>query len=178
MYFADNLPKGVPGCYWLRVRATYTAPKTTTVQLGLCVIGRSKLYVDDEEVIDLFTSHPPKTLQTPMFNQASMEVVAERNVECGKKYHLTIILKNESVEAAVGAQSAGGLRIGCCEKLDPATALAEAVDLARGVDVPIIIAGLNSDYESEAIDRKSLSLPAAIDNLIEQVVQANPNTVR
>jgi beta-glucosidase len=31
MYFADSHPPGVPRVYWLRVTATYTAPKTTTI---------------------------------------------------------------------------------------------------------------------------------------------------
>ncbi|KAF7554242.1 hypothetical protein G7Z17_g3046 [Cylindrodendrum hubeiense] len=177
MYFADSLPANVPSRYWLRVVTTYTAPKTAIMQFGLCVLGKGKLYVNDDEVVDLFSSQPPKTLQTPMFNQASMEVTAEVSVEAGKQYKLTVLLKNESVSAGVGALSAGGLRVGCCEKLDAATALAEAIDLATKVDVPIIVAGLNSDYESEAIDRKSLSLPPAIDELILKVAQANPNTV-
>ncbi|KAK7425965.1 hypothetical protein QQZ08_007547 [Neonectria magnoliae] len=177
MYFADSLPANVPGHYWLRVRTTYTATKTATMQFGLCVLGKGKLYIDDDMVVDLFSSQPPKTLQTPMFNQASMEVTAEVKVELGKQYQLTVLLRNESVVAGVGALSAGGLRVGCCEKLNAATALAEAVDLAKQVDVPIIVAGLNSDYESEAIDRKSLSLPPAIDELILKVAQANPNTI-
>ncbi|KAK7408886.1 hypothetical protein QQX98_008947 [Neonectria punicea] len=163
MYFADSLPANVPGCYWLR--------------FGLCVLGKGKLHIDDDMVVDLFSSQPPKTLQTPMFNQASMEVTAEVNVELGKQYQLGVLLRNDSVVAGVGALSAGGLRVECCEKLDAATALAGAVDLAKQVDVPIIVAGLNSDYESEAIDRKSLSLPPAIDELILKVAQANPNTV-
>jgi beta-glucosidase len=47
----------------------------------------------------------------------------------------------------------------------------------RHVDVPIVIAGLNADYESEAVDRKDLELPPGINELIEKVLEANPNTV-
>lgn len=177
MYFADSLPAGVPGRYWLRVNATYTAPKTTTVQLGLCVLGKGKLFVDGKEAIDLWTSHPEKTLQTPMFNQASMEVTTDLAVEEGKSYEISVLLKNEALVAGVGALSAGGLRVGCCEKIDAAAALAEAVELAKSVDVPIVIAGLNADYESEAVDRKDLELPPGVSNLIERLVEVNPRTV-
>lgn len=179
MFFSGSLPKCVAGGkYWLRVSTTYTASVTTTLQLGLCVLGRGRAYVDQQEVIDLFSSKPPKTMQTPMFNQASMEVTADVRVEEGKKYLFTFILNNDGIVARAGAASAGGLRIGCCEKIDNAVALKEAIQLAASVDVPILIAGLNSDYESEAIDRKNLDLPPQINGLIEGVLRANPNTVR
>ena len=180
MYFADNHPPGVPDVYWLRVNATYTAPKTATMQLGLCVMGKGRLFIDGKQVVDLWTSHPTKTLQTPMFNQASMEVTADLEAEAGKTYNISILMRNESVNAGIGgagALSAGGVRIGCCELIEPAVALAEAVELARHVDVPIVIAGLNADYESEAVDRKDLELPPGINELIEKVIEANPSTV-
>ena len=177
MYFADNHPLGTPEVYWLRANATYTAPKTATMQLGLCVMGKGRLYIDGKQVVDLWTSHPKKTLQTPMFNQASMEVTAELEAEAGKMYEISVLLRNESIDASVGALNSGGLRIGCCEKLDPAVALAGAVELARHVDVPIVIAGLNADYEIEAADRKDLELPPGVNELIEKVMEANPRTV-
>ncbi|UPK96510.1 hypothetical protein LCI18_007445 [Fusarium solani-melongenae] len=177
MYFADNLPEAVPKTYWLQAKTIYTAPKSCTIELGLCVLGKGKLFVDGQEKVDLYTSQPEKTLQTPMFDQASMEVIAEIEVQQGKQYEILVYLKNEAAAAGVGALNCGGLRVGCCEKVDPASALAEAVKLASEVDVPIVIAGLNSDFESEALDRKSLDLPPAVDALIAAVVNANPNTV-
>lgn len=177
MYFADNLPSSVPAVYWLRVNTTWKAPKTATMQFGLCVLGKGRLYIDGRQVVDLWTSHPEKTLQTPMFNSASMEVTAELEAEAGKTYQISVLLKNEGITAGCGALNAGGLRIGCCEKIDPAAALAEAVELARQVDVPIVIAGLNADYESEAVDRKDLRLPPGVDELIMRVAKANPRTV-
>lgn len=154
----------------MRVTTVYTPMKTTTMQFGLCILGKGRLYLDSKEIVDLWTSQPEKTLQTPMFDQASMEVKAEADVEIGKSYEITVLSKNEAVVPALGALSAGGLRIGCCEKMDPAAALAEAVKLAKSVDVPIVIAGLNADYESEALDRKDPELPVEVNKLIEKVV--------
>ncbi|SCO90264.1 related to beta-glucosidase [Fusarium oxysporum] len=177
MYFADNLPSNVPGAYWLRVTTTYKAPRTSIIQLGLCVLGKGRLYVDDKMVIDLWTSQPEKTLQTPMFNNASMEMTTELSTQEGSTYRISVLLKNESIMAGVGGLNAGGLRIGCCEKIDSAVALAEAVELARQVDIPIVIAGLNADYESEAVDRKNLELPPSVNELIEKVLEANPKAI-
>ncbi|KAL3481509.1 glycoside hydrolase superfamily [Aspergillus californicus] len=177
MYFADNIPPGVPAAYWLRVNTIYIAPESATMHLGLCVMGKGRLYIDGKQVIDLWTNHPKKTLNTPMFDQASMEVTAELEAQVGKTYEISVLLRNEGVAASVGALSTGGLRIGCCQKIDPAVALAEAVELARTVDVPIVIAGLNGDYESEAVDRKHLELPPGVNELIEKVTAANPRTI-
>lgn len=177
MYFADCLPAGVPASYWLRVETVYTPSKSTTVQLGLCVLGKGRLFVNGKEHIDLWTNQPKKTLQTPMFNQASMEVITELSVKAGRSYRITVLLRNESLAAGVGALNAGGLRIGCCEKIDPVVAMNDAVELARSVDVPIVVAGLNADYESESGDRQDLELPPGVSELIERVVAVNPRAV-
>jgi beta-glucosidase len=178
MFFADNLPDGISEGYWVRVTTTYTAEATRPIQLGLCVAGKGRLYIDGVEKIDLFRTHPEKTLQTPMFDQYSMEVTTVLDAQKGQSYEIMVLLQNESLTPSVGALSSGGLRIGCCEHFNPAAKLAEATELARTVDYPIVIAGLNSDWESEAVDRKSLALAPQVDDLIEAVIRANPNTVR
>jgi beta-glucosidase len=143
----------------------------------VCLLGKARLYVDGVEKIDLSTSQPDKTLQTPMFNQASMEVTTVLNAKKGQEYEIIVILQNEHLTLGVGALNAGGLRIGCCEHFDPAAKLSEAVELAQSVDYPIVIAGLNADWESEGMDRKSLALAPQVDQLFEAVLNANPNTV-
>ncbi|KAL1887230.1 hypothetical protein Sste5346_010347 [Sporothrix stenoceras] len=177
MYFGDNIPDGIGARYWLKVSTIYTAPKTTTIQLGLCVVGKAKMYVDGNEVVDLWTSQPPKTISTPMFDRASMEVTADLSVKEGESYEILVFLKNESFEAGAGALNRGGLRLGYTEKFDDEAALAKAINVAKQVDVPIVIAGLNKDYETEATDRQTLALPPQVDRLIKEVIKANPKTV-
>ncbi|RKK27689.1 hypothetical protein BFJ66_g16546 [Fusarium oxysporum f. sp. cepae] len=145
-------------------------------------MGKGRLYIDGKAAVDLWSSHPKKTLQTPMFNQASMELTADLEAIEGQVYEISTLLKNESMSTSlggpyVGTPCIGGVRIGCCEKIDPAVALNEAVELARSVDVPILIAGLNADYETEAVDRHDLELPPGINNLIQRVTEANPKTI-
>ncbi|WP_029036264.1 glycoside hydrolase family 3 C-terminal domain-containing protein [Salinimicrobium xinjiangense] len=62
------------------------------------------------------------------------------------------------------------------DELDPKL-LEEAVNAAKNSDVAIIFAGSNRDYETEASDRASLDLPFGQQELIEKVMQANPNTI-
>lgn len=144
----------------------------------MCVAGKAKLYVDGKELIDLWTSQPKKTDNTPVFNFFSMERLADIHVKEGQKYHLDIHLVNQSLGYVVGAAAAGGVRIGGFEAVDEDNSIASAVVAAKQVDIPIIMTGLGPDFEYEGCDRKHLKLPGRVDELIQRVVAANPNTVR
>lgn len=54
---------------------------------------------------------------------------------------------------------------------------AEAADLAASHDVAVVIVGLGDQDEVEGIDRTDIALPAGHEELVEQVVAAQPNTV-
>ncbi len=62
------------------------------------------------------------------------------------------------------------------EELDEAQ-LNEALEAAKKSDVTIIFAGSNRDYETEASDRKDLSLPFGQEKFIKKIMQVNPNTI-
>ena len=61
-------------------------------------------------------------------------------------------------------------------ELDPEK-LKEALEAAKKSDLAIIFAGSNRDYETEASDRKDLSLPFGQEELIQKVLAVNPNTI-
>jgi beta-glucosidase len=58
-----------------------------------------------------------------------------------------------------------------------ATKLEEALVAAKNADIAIIFAGSNRDYETEASDRNDLSLPFGQEELIQKVMEVNPNTI-
>lgn len=53
----------------------------------------------------------------------------------------------------------------------------EAVALAAKTKNVILVAGLNHDYDVEGFDREDMKLPYAQDELISEVLEANPNTI-
>lgn len=55
--------------------------------------------------------------------------------------------------------------------------LDEATTAAKDADVAIVFAGLPSAYESEGFDRKTMSMPQGMNDLIERVASANESTV-
>jgi beta-glucosidase len=55
--------------------------------------------------------------------------------------------------------------------------ISEAVELARGVDVAVVFAGLPETYESEGYDRTHINLPSSHNRLIEEVCKVQQDTV-
>lgn len=55
--------------------------------------------------------------------------------------------------------------------------LEEAVTLAKECEQVIFVGGLNHDYDVEGQDRSNMKLPYNQDEVIEAVLEANPNTV-
>ncbi|MEV4244757.1 glycoside hydrolase family 3 C-terminal domain-containing protein [Streptosporangium canum] len=55
--------------------------------------------------------------------------------------------------------------------------IAEAVGVAAGADVAVVVASTTPEVESEGIDRTGLALPGRQDELIARVAGANPRTV-
>ena len=51
-----------------------------------------------------------------------------------------------------------------------------AVEVAKGADIVLVLAGLPALFESEGYDRSHLDMPAQINRLISAVAEANPRT--
>ncbi|GLB34071.1 putative glycosyl hydrolase 3 family protein [Lyophyllum shimeji] len=62
-------------------------------------------------------------------------------------------------------------------QLDGDRAIAEALKAAKDADAAILVVGLNHDYESEGFDRPDIELPGLTNQLVWEVLVANPNTV-
>lgn len=62
------------------------------------------------------------------------------------------------------------------DQLDPAQ-LQQAIEAAKQADIAIVFAGSNRNYETEASDRSSLKLPFGQEELINKVLDVNPNTI-
>lgn len=108
-----------------------------------------------------FTKHPRYLyhLLTLLHSRsASKERRATIVLEAGRSYELELRQWSDPRVIPSGPFVArGALRIGCRLVESPSKLRDEAVALARRVDVPIIVAGTNTDWESEGFDRKTLA---------------------
>jgi beta-glucosidase len=55
--------------------------------------------------------------------------------------------------------------------------MAEAVEVARGADIVLFLAGNNREVETEGSDRTALTLPSGQDQLMQALAAVNPNIV-
>lgn len=106
-----------------------------------------------------------------------MEGFADFDVEEGQTYELEVHLVNDDIGDRVGVAPAGAVRVGADEVVNEDETIQDAVELAKDIDVSILLTELSSDHESEGLHRKSLDLPGRVSELIGRVVEANPNAV-
>lgn len=163
-----EMPIGVnPQQFSLRATGRFTPLETGIYTFGLVSVGRSRLFIDEQEMIDNWTQ---QTRGGDYFGMGSTEVQTTVKLEAGRTYLLTLeFTKNETMPL-------GAVHLGCLPPV-PADAIERAVRLASTSDVVIVCVGFGGEWQSEGFDRQSLALPGKQDMLIEQVAAANPRTI-
>ncbi len=153
----------------IEVSTVFRAPSTGRWRLGVIGLGRLRLAVDGETLLDEYVrpdSEDPTYLHvSPSFRQVELELTAGRQVA---------LLARRTVEAAHGRV------IGLAAdppRAEPDAEFAAAVELARGADAVVLLVGTTDQHESEGFDRSSLELPGGQDELVAAVAAANPATV-
>ena len=157
----DNLPTVDLTNFSARLTGVLSVPESGTYKLSLSSVGKSRLFIDGDQVIDLW-------------DDASSEERRSESTEIplatGQPHQLRIEYASEPDLLF------RNLRIGCMPKI-PADSIQQAVALAAKSDVAIVFAGLTNEWESEGFDRPDMELPGDQARLIEQVAAANPNTI-
>ncbi|KAL4881051.1 putative beta-glucosidase I [Aspergillus karnatakaensis] len=163
--------------FYLELCGTFTAPETAEYEFSLSVSGTGKLFVDEQCVVDNETT---QTHGDSFFGSGTVEEIGSIKLSKDRAYRIHITfgtLPTRTFEVSgSNSLSAGGLRAGGTPKIHLKTELNSAVALAKSVDQVILCAGLNGDWESEGYDRSSMDLPPGTNELIQAVVEANPNT--
>ena len=128
-------------------------------------IGPSKLSINGENLIDNWSSQEPGDA---FFGMGSAPKREKIKFEKGKTYSLEVEYKWEGRFPAV--------QIGM-QPPDQFDLMEEAINLAKEADAVVLIAGTNSDWETEGNDRANLDLPSNQNELIETICKFNKNTV-
>ncbi len=134
--------------------------------LSLVEIGRARVLLDGELVLDGATDPPPRG--DGIFGVGSVPI--ERTVDLAAGPHELV------VEYTGSRGMLEGVQLGC-RALPPEDLMDRAVDAAASADAALIVVGTNSDWESEGHDRASMDLPGEQAELIRRVAAANPRTV-
>jgi beta-glucosidase len=153
-----------PSQFSARISAHFTPAESGIHTFVLGGNGRCKLILAGQELIDHWQEAPSTT---PW--EVSDEGV-EIQLEAGQTYPLEVHFAFE------GEFPWRVLRI-CCLPPLPADPVGDALRSASQADLVLLFAGTTSEWESEGFDRPDMELPEGQNELIEQVVKVNPNTV-
>jgi beta-glucosidase len=167
MWFGEFSPLVNQNEFSARWTGTFTAPKTGAYTFSLASVGLSRLYIDDQEVIDNWTD---QTHGEPPSGLDAQEIVAEVEITAGQSYEIRVEYSKQ------GTLFFGILRQGCLLPMvgDP---IRPATNLAAESDAALVFVGLSDEWESEGYDRPDMELPGRQVELIEQVAAVNKNTV-
>ncbi|MFW5872473.1 MAG: glycoside hydrolase family 3 C-terminal domain-containing protein, partial [bacterium] len=144
----------------IRWTGTFMPPETKEYKFDLNSDDGSRLYINDELLIDNWGVHPPRLKSGTI------------KLETGKSYQVKI----EYAEIGFGAM----FQFGWSPPFDFEAykkKVNEAVGIAKKSDVVVLCAGSADFIEGEGLDKEGLELPGHQDYLIEKVAEANPNTV-
>ncbi len=95
----------------------------------------------------------------------------------GGSSHINCFKTTSAVEAAAGMKVTYVKGYQAKEDIATDEQIAQAVEAAKKAKTAVVFAGLPDAYESEGYDRRHMSLPECQNRLINQVAEANPNTV-
>jgi beta-glucosidase len=163
-----NLPEGIdPHRFSARISGRFTPTQTGSYTFSLVSAGLSRLFVDDNEVIDNWNQQTPGT---EYFGFGSTEVQSVVTLKAGRQYQLML----EFARTQAGLLSA--VRLGLLPPV-PADAIERATKLAAEADAVILCVGFGGDWQSEGFDRPDMELPGEQNTLVEKVAAVNPRTI-
>jgi beta-glucosidase len=150
---------------FVKFSCTYVPDISGEHAFEIFAIGKSKLIINNEEIIDNWTDPLPGDA---FFAHGSSSQRGASHLEKDKSYQIEIQYKFEGNFPAI--------YIGC-QPPDNIDLLDEALNIAKEVDEVILLVGTNSDWETEGNDRVDFNLPGEQNTLIEKVLEINPNAI-
>lgn len=169
MWFGEVAPGVDARTFSARMTATYTPESSGEHLLSLVSAGVSRLFVDEQLVIDNWDAWQAGD---SFFGAGSQEVITSLDLQAERPYTLVA----EYATRPSGGLAISALRIGLTRPLGD-NAIERAVALAAASDVAVLCVGLSSEWDSEGQDRPHMDLPGRQNELIARVAAANPRTV-
>lgn len=162
------------GDFEIEMETVFQVPMAGTYKMSVIACAHTQLHLDGALIYE-FLPQKPMSVEHFLFFAHQYEQTFDIKLEVGRQYRLTAITGKQ---AQVGHEPvAQGLRIGLVIIRDRKTAIEEAVTLASQSDIAICFVGTNAEWEMEGVDRTDLQLPCGQEDLVREVIKANPNTI-
>lgn len=156
-----------PNHFSNRWTGTLRIEQAGTHRFSVFACGTSRVLIDGSVVVDNWTS---PTLGDGFFQMASTEVEGSVDLDVGT---VEVVVEWTNDPDALIA----GLRFGWLTPTDEDQLMADAIAAASSADAAVVVVGLDADWETESHDRPIFGLPGRQDELVRNVLEANPRTV-
>ncbi|WP_419925480.1 glycoside hydrolase family 3 protein [Candidatus Poriferisocius sp.] len=168
VFFGEPGPGVNPEAFSVRASGVLVAESTGEHTLGLVQLGRCRVQLDGEVVLDATEGDYDRG--DDFFGMGSELISAPVQLTEGRE--TPIVIEYSSRDSFMLC----GVRVGLKSQVKR-DLLAEAVEAAADADAAVVVVGTNADWETEGRDRDSFDLPGDQPELIRRVAAANPNTV-
>ncbi len=152
----------------IRWTGTFTAPETGETQFCLSNTGTARIWLDGALILE----NDVGVLQSSDFHKEDSYLAALCELEKGRAYTFRAEYVSRESNPYATIDFAYKPAIGVEGDL-----LTRAVELVKGCDAAIILAGFSDTYESESYDRPDMGLPGGQEAVIRAVAAENPNTI-
>src|SRR6056300_750790 len=149
----------------VKFSCTYTPDISGEHNFEIFAIGKSKLLIDNKQIVDNWSNPLPGDA---FFAHGTSSERGALYLEKGNSYQIEIHYKFEGNFPAI--------YIGC-QPPDKIDLMDDALNIAKEVEQVVLMVGTNSDWETEGNDRVDFNLPGKQNELIEKVLEINPNTI-
>ncbi len=167
VWFGNRPPEAGPTFSW-RATAELTVDEPGPWLLALVQTEPAVLLVDGEVVLDGHAQ--PLVPGREMLGMAKQAITTVLDLSPDRP--VSIELRSTVVDQALMA----GAKLGIIPAL-PADSIDRAVAAAAVADVAIVVVGTDGDWETEGVDRTSMHLPGAQDELVARVLEVAPDAV-
>jgi beta-glucosidase len=154
----DSTPPG-PGVprenFSVRFTATLVPPVSGEYDLGTRADDGSRLWLDGKLVVDDWSEHAPR------------DKTAKVHLEAGHAYSIRF----DYFQALQGAQAALVWTMPHVQGFD------EAISISKKSDAVVLVMGISGELEGEELDRKTIGLPEAQQNLLKAVLSTGKPVV-
>jgi beta-glucosidase len=173
--FMPGLP--VTDAAAVEVHTRVRAPEAGTYRVGVSGLGHARLTLADQVVLEGRIELPPgadpvEGIMRPPQRSVPVELQAGEEVPVVLRFEPAPGEGFGDAEIAIVT-----FQLNVARQTSDAEELDQAVALAAGADVAVVVVGTTEEVESEGFDRDSLALPGRQDELVRRVAAANPRTV-
>lgn len=149
----------------LRAKGAFTPTESGSFTFFLTNTSTCRVFINGEKIFD--------NTSQPRGHRAEGELQFQTTLEKGKSYDLVVEYIKENVD------DFAFWKLSCLRTFAPGedNRIQKAAELASTSDVALVFIGMPEGFESEGSDRPHMRLPGPQDELVREVLKANPKTI-